>query len=60
MRFMAAIEEGRICVKKMGKDSGEEVTITKVIDKNFVMIKDAKGKESRVSIRHLEPTSRKE
>ena len=60
MRFMAAIEEGRICVKTMGKDSGEEVTITKVVDKNFAMVKDAKGKESRVSIRHLEPTSRKE
>ena len=56
---MAAIEEGRICVKKMGKDSGEEVTITKVIDSNFVMVKDAKGKETRVGIRHLEPTSRK-
>jgi large subunit ribosomal protein L14e len=60
VRFMAAIEEGRICVKTMGKDSGDEVTITKVVDRNFVMVKDAKGKESRVSIRHLEPTSRKE
>jgi len=57
---MAAIEEGRICVKTMGKDSGDEVTITKVVDRNFVMVRDAKGKESRVSIRHLEPTSRKE
>jgi len=56
---MAAIEEGRICIKRMGKDSGEEVTITKVVDNNFVMVTDAKGKESRVSIRHLEPTSRK-
>jgi large subunit ribosomal protein L14e len=56
---MAAIEEGRICIKKMGKDSGEEVTISKIIDGNFVMVKDAKGKEMKVSIRHLEPTSRK-
>ena len=57
---MAAVEKGRICVKKMGRDSGEEVVITKVIDDNFVMVKDAKGKECRVSIWHLEPTSRKE
>ncbi len=57
---MATIEEGRICVKKMGRDSGEEVVITKIVDNNFVMVKDAKGKETRVSIRHLEPTSRKE
>jgi len=56
---MAAIEVGRICIKRMGKDSGEEVTITKVVDNIFVMVADAKGKESRVSIRHLEPTSRK-
>ena len=59
MKFMAAIEVGRICVKKMGKESGEEVAITKIVDDNFVMVKNAKGKESRVSIRHLEPTSRK-
>ncbi|MBD3389719.1 50S ribosomal protein L14e [Candidatus Micrarchaeota archaeon] len=57
---MAAIEEGRICIKKMGKDSGDEVVIIKIIDDNFVMVKGAKGKESRVSIRHIEPTSRKE
>jgi large subunit ribosomal protein L14e len=57
---MAAIEEGRICIKNMGRNSGEEVVITKIVDGNFVMVKDAKGKESKVSIRHLEPTSRKE
>ncbi len=57
---MAAIEEGRICVKNMGRASGEEVVITKIIDDTFVMVKNAKGKESKVSIRHLEPTSRKE
>lgn len=54
----AAIKEGRICVKKKGCDSGEEVTVTKIIDDNFVMIKNKKGKESKVSILHLEPTSK--
>jgi large subunit ribosomal protein L14e len=57
---MAAIEEGRICIKNMGRDSGEEVVVTRIVDDNFVMVKDARGKESKVSIRHLEPTSRKE
>lgn len=58
---MAAIEEGRICVKIKGGDAGQEVVITKVLDDNFVMIKplSGKGKECRVSIRHLEPTQRK-
>lgn len=55
---MAAIEIGRICVKKSGVDAGEEVTITKVVDDNFVMVKNKKGKESRCSILHLEPTSK--
>lgn len=55
---MAAIREGRICVKKKGADAGEEVTVTKVLDGNFVMVKNAKGKESRCSVLHLEPTSR--
>ncbi len=55
---MAAIQVGRVCVKKKGADAGEEVTITKVIDGNFVMVKNAKGRESKCSILHLEPTSR--
>ncbi|MBU0586025.1 50S ribosomal protein L14e [Candidatus Micrarchaeota archaeon] len=58
---MAAIKEGKICIKKKGGDSGEEVLITKVLDDNFVMVKGkrGKGKERRCSIMHLEPTSRK-
>ncbi len=55
---MAAIEEGRICIKKTGSDAGEEVTIIKMIDDNFVMVSNGK-KEKKVSILHLEPTSRK-
>ena len=42
---------------KLGRRSGEEVTITKLIDENFVMVKDAKGKEKRVNISHLEPVA---
>ncbi|MEM3361874.1 MAG: hypothetical protein QXV64_02960 [Candidatus Anstonellaceae archaeon] len=54
---MAAIKEGRICIKLAGRDAGQKVVITKIIDKNFVMIKSpARKKERRCSIRHLEPT----
>lgn len=55
---MAAIRKGRVCVKKKGADAGEEVIVTEVLDDNFVMVKNKKGKESRCSILHLEPTSR--
>lgn len=58
---MPAIEVGRICVKKKGRDAGNEVVITKIIDNNFVLVKPAKGKgkERRCAIIHLEPTLRK-
>jgi len=55
---MAAIEPGRICVKKKGGDAGSEVTVVKV-EGNFAIVKDKKGKEGRVSVLHLEPTPRK-
>ena len=51
---MPAIEEGRVCIMNAGRRKGEEVTITKVIDRNFVMVKGAK-KERKVSVSHLEP-----
>ncbi len=51
---MPAIEEGRTCIMKAGRRAGEEVTITKIVDSNFVMVKDKK-KERKVSISHLEP-----
>ena len=52
---MAAIEVGRKCVKTTGRDAGSEVTITQVVDRNFVKVKDAKGKETRCNCKHLEP-----
>ena len=51
---MPAIEEGRVCVMNSGRRKGEEVTITKIIDSNFVMVKGAK-KERKVAVAHLEP-----
>ena len=52
---MALLEEGRICVKKLGRDSGEKAVVTKVVDKNFVMIiSHSRQKERRCNIKHLE------
>lgn len=54
---MSAIKVGRVCIKTRGRDAGEKVVITKVIDENFVEIKsESRKKERRCAIRHLEPT----
>ena len=52
---MAAIEVGKEFLKTAGRDAGEKVKVTKIIDANFVETKDAKGKTKRCNIRHLEP-----
>ncbi len=50
----SGIKVGKRAVKTRGRKAGQEVTITKIIDKNFVMVKDAKGKEKRCNVLHLE------
>jgi len=55
---MAAIQVGRICIRKAGKDAGKKCVITKLVDENFVEAKVTGAKKAhKVSIRHLEPTS---
>ena len=58
---MAAIEVGRICVKTKGRDSGEKVVITKVIDDSYVMIRSPARKKGdrKCAVLHLEPTETK-
>ena len=51
---MAAIKEGVVCTMKAGRRAGEEVTITKIIDRNFVMVQ-GKKKERKVAVSHLQP-----
>ena len=51
---MPAIEEGRKCLLTTGRRKREEVTITKILDNNFVMVKGPK-KERKVAISHLDP-----
>lgn len=50
-----AIRVGSKCVKSKGRKTGQEVTVTRIIDKNFVEVKDSKGKVKRSNISHLEP-----
>ena len=54
---MAAITPGRVCIKLAGRDAGQKVIITKIVDDNYVMIKSpVRKKERKCSIKHLEPT----
>ena len=56
---MAAIQVGRVCIKTKGRDSGEKVVVTKVIDENYVMVKSPTRKkkpERKCAVKHLEPT----
>ncbi|HEV8289598.1 MAG TPA: hypothetical protein VGQ00_01450 [Candidatus Norongarragalinales archaeon] len=54
---MPAIQVGRKATLTAGRRAGETVTITKVIDKNFVEITTAKGKKRRANVQHLEPAA---
>ncbi len=55
---MPAIEPGRICVLTIGRRKGE-VTVTKLVGDVFALVKDAKGIERKVNIRHLQPVEKK-
>lgn len=52
---MGALAVGKKCVKTRGRKAGKTVEITKIIDANFVEVKDEKGKLKRCNITHLEP-----
>ncbi len=55
---MALIEQGRICIKKFGRDAGKRAVITAVVDDNFVKIISASRlKSRRCNIKHLEMLS---
>ncbi len=56
---MPAIEVGRICVKKFGRETGKKCVIIDVMDKSFVLITGPKKvtgvKRRRVNLNHIEP-----
>ncbi|MDE1768803.1 MAG: 50S ribosomal protein L14e [Candidatus Micrarchaeota archaeon] len=52
---MALLEEGRVCIKKFGRDAGDKAVVTKVVDQNFVMIiSSTRPRERKSNIKHLE------
>jgi len=52
---MAVVHVGKAYVLTAGRRAGETIFVTKIIDANFAMVKDEKGKERRSNIRFLEP-----
>ncbi len=48
------IEVGAVYIMNAGRRKGEEVTVSKVLDSNFVMVQGEK-KERKVSVKHLLP-----
>jgi len=55
---LSALNIGRICVKKAGREAGKKCVIVDVIDKSFVLVTGPKAlsgvKRRRVNVRHLE------
>ncbi len=52
---MALVEEGRVCIKKLGRDAGSKAVVTKVIDGNYVqIISSARPKSRKCNVKHLE------
>ena len=57
---MVSIENGRVCVKKYGRDAGRLCVITSVVDENFAKIICAGRKNKRrCNVKHLEPLPQK-
>ncbi len=49
------LEEGRVCIKKNGRDAGDKAVVMKVIDKSHVSIMtESRPKERKCNISHLE------
>jgi large subunit ribosomal protein L14e len=55
-----AIEVGRVCVKRFGRETGKKCVIVDVMDKSFVLVTGPKKvtgvRRRRANINHIEPT----
>ncbi len=60
---MPAIEIGRVCIKRSGREAGKKCVIVGIIDKNYVVVTGPKTvtgvKRRRANIKHLELTEEK-
>ena len=56
---MPAVEVGRICVKRAGREASSKCVIVDIMDKSFVLVTGPKKvtgvKRRRVNINHLMP-----
>jgi ribosomal protein L14E/L6E/L27E len=55
----AVVQAGKHYVLTMGRRAGEKVTVSKVVDEHYVVVKTEKGKERKCSINHLVPAEHK-
>jgi large subunit ribosomal protein L14e len=57
---MALVEEGRVCIKKLGRDAGSKAVITKLLGGNFVsIVSSIRPRPRRCNVQHLEILSEK-
>lgn len=57
---MALVEEGRVCIKKLGRDAGSKAVVSKVIDASFVnIISSVRPRPRKCNVKHLEFLSEK-
>ncbi len=58
--MMTAIEIGRVCVKTVGRETGQKCVIVDLMNKNFVLVTGPSSltgvKRRRVNLKHIEPT----
>ena len=56
---MSALDVGRVCLKKVGREVGKKCVIVDILDKSFVLVTGPETlsgvKRRRVNTRHLEP-----
>ena len=49
------LEEGRVCIKKNGRDAGDKAIVIKVLDQSHVLVMtESRPKGRRCNISHLE------
>jgi ribosomal protein L14E/L6E/L27E len=53
------IQAGKHYILSKGRRAGQKVTISKVVDERYVVVKTEKGTERKCSVNHLIPAEHK-
>ena len=48
-------QKGFQAIVLKGRRKGQTLEITEIVDDNFLKVKNAKGKERRMNVKHLKP-----